>query len=98
VTKYIAKHADTISNCSLGTNGGNTMLKVYDMSSGNIAPTDDNSEYDEEVLYSQWQPIVEDFVALKLQTVEQEQKTKKESDLPEELACIDCDSFINSQD
>ncbi len=74
------------------------MLKVYDMSSGNIAPIDDSAEYDEEVLYSQWQPIVEDFVELKLQTVEQEKKTSKKGNLPEELACIDCESFIKSQD
>ncbi len=87
-----------MSNYSLGINGGNTMLKVYDMSSGNIDPVDENAEYDEEVLYSQWQPIVADFVELKLQTVEQERQLKKDNTLPEELACIDCENFIKSQD
>ncbi|VAW76690.1 hypothetical protein MNBD_GAMMA12-1412 [hydrothermal vent metagenome] len=74
------------------------MLKVYDMSSGNINPVDENTDYDEHVLYSQWQPIVADFVELKLQTVEQERKSEKENTLPEELVCIDCDNFIDSQD
>ena len=74
------------------------MLKVYDMSSGNIAPIDDSDDYDEEVLYSQWQPIVEDFVELKLQTVEHDLQTNKDKNAPEEIACIDCDSFVDSQD
>lgn len=74
------------------------MLKVYDMSSGNIAPIDDSDDYDEEVLYSQWQPIVEDFVELKLQTVEQDLQTKNDKNATEEIACIDCDSFVDSQE
>ena len=74
------------------------MLKVYDMSTGNLAPIDDSTEYDEEVLYSQYQPIVEDFVELKLQTVEQNNNDEQKDKIPQELTCIDCDSFVNSQD
>ncbi len=73
------------------------MIKVYDMSSGNLDLI--NDEYDDEVLYSGYQPEVQDFVALRLQVVEVSSKPVPQSaQMPGELADIDCESFISSQE
>ncbi len=74
------------------------MIKVYDMSSGNLDLIADNEEYDDEVLYSGYQPQVQDLVALRLQEVETTASTKPAAEIPSELAEIDCESFISSQE
>ena len=73
------------------------MIKVYDMASGNVVTQSQTDDYTDEVLYSEYQPIVEDFVEARLQVVETTQTETDKNAFTADLADIDCESFISSQ-
>ncbi len=74
------------------------MINVYDMSTGSLLSKDQDEEYSDEVLYSELQPIVKDFMELRLQLVETSTEKAERKAISDDLADIDCESFINSQD
>jgi len=74
------------------------MIKVYDMSSGILISKAKDDDYSDEVLYSEWQPIVKDFMEIRLQLVEVDTKADKKDAISADLVDADCESFINSQD
>lgn len=73
------------------------MLKVYDMTSGKLISNSQDEAYGDEVLYSEWQPIVKDFMEIRLQLVESEPAKNREKPISDDLTDVDCESFINSQ-
>ncbi len=73
------------------------MIKVYDMASGNLQQIENEEDYSEEVLYSGYQPVVKDLMELRLQVVENNYSDKKAGAVTDDLADIDCESFISSQ-
>ena len=75
------------------------MIKVYDMSSGNLDLVYESTEYDDEVLYSGYQPQVQEFVELRIQEVTSTvESAQPAATLPEHLVDVDCESFISSQE
>ena len=74
------------------------MIKVYDMSSGLLEFGSQDQGYNDEVLYSEHQPVVKDFMEIRLQVVEVTPDNEKKQSINADLADIDCESFISSQD
>ena len=85
-----------MSDRNNGIDGGNTMVKVYDMTTGNPCPDTTEEGYTDEVLYSQYQPELKDLAELRLHIVPVE-VAHKSPELPEDLCDVDCESFISSQ-
>lgn len=74
------------------------MIKVYNMASGKIQPDTSDENYSDEVLYSELQPAVHELAELQLETVEHQPTEAKSDTLPDELADVDCESFISTQE
>lgn len=73
------------------------MIKVYNMSSGKLVSEPSEQAYSDEVLYSEWQPIVKDFMEIRLQLVQTQTTDSSPKGINDNLADADCESFINSQ-